>query len=45
MLGYIALCVTIPLVWGILVAGFLNAQDRKRRASETPPISADMYEI
>jgi hypothetical protein len=43
--GYIALCLIVPLAWAISVAWFLNRQDRKRRAAETPPANADMYEI
>lgn len=45
-MAYIALCLMIPLVWGITVAWFLNARDRKRRAAEASKSgSADMYEI
>ena len=45
-MGYIALCLIVPLAWAIIVAGFLNSQDKKRRAAEmSPPGSADMYEI
>ena len=43
---YLALCLIVPLAWGVLVAWILNAQDRKRRASDLPPpANADMYEI
>jgi len=44
-MGYFALCLIVSLGWGVIVAWFLNRQDRKRRAAEDPPASADMYEI